>query len=142
MATTTATITLSSADLLSDNLSLSATMNLYKGGTTATGLDQMNYHRLVVPTGTNFDLIEESTALTEDANYVYIINKNTDVTDYVKISINAEEIGRLYAGDWMFMPWSQTDVSADVEVYCPAALSTTCAVEYAVFHQGKTFSAA
>jgi hypothetical protein len=53
MATTTATITLSSSDLLSDNLSLSATMNLYKGGTTATGLDQMNYHRLVVPTGTH-----------------------------------------------------------------------------------------
>ena len=85
MATTTATITLSSADLLSDNMSLSATMNLYKGGTTATGLDQMNYHRLIIPTGTNFDLIEESAALTEDANYVYIINKNTDVTEYVKV---------------------------------------------------------
>ena len=32
MATTTATISLNSADLLSDNLSLSATMNLNKGG--------------------------------------------------------------------------------------------------------------
>ena len=37
MATTTATITLSSADLLSDNLSLSTTTTLNKGGTTATG---------------------------------------------------------------------------------------------------------
>ena len=36
MATTTATLTLSSSDLLSDNLSLSTTMNLYKDGTTAT----------------------------------------------------------------------------------------------------------
>ena len=106
MATTTATITLSSADLLSDNMSLSATMNLYQNGTTATGLDQMNYHRLVIPTGTSFDLIEESAALTEDASYVYIINKNTDVTDYVKISINNEIIGSLYGGDWMFIPWS------------------------------------
>ena len=44
MATTTATITLSSSDLLTDNLSLSATMNLYKGGTTSTGLDELNYH--------------------------------------------------------------------------------------------------
>jgi hypothetical protein len=105
MATTTATITLSSADLLSDNLSLSSTMNLYKDGTTATGLEQMNYHRLVIPTGTNFDLIPESTALSEDASYVYIINKNTVVTDYVTISINAEVLGRLYAGDWLFMPW-------------------------------------
>lgn len=139
MATTTATITLSSADLLSDNLSLSATMNLYKGGTTATGLDQMNYHRLVIPTGTNFDLIEESAALTEDANYVYIINKNTDVTDYVKISINAEEIGRLYAGDWLFMPWdcdlsaASNDSSIEIQAYTHEAI-----IEYALFHNGET----
>ena len=139
MATTTATITLSSADLLSDNLSLSATMNLYKGGTTATGLDQMNYHRLVVPTGTNFDLIEESDALTEDANYVYIINKNTDVTDYVKISINSEEIGRLYAGDWLFMPWdcdlsaASNDSSIEIQAYTHEAI-----IEYALFHNGET----
>jgi len=139
MATTTATITLSSADLLSDNLSLSATMNLYKGGTTATGLDQMNYHRLVVPTGTSFDLIEESAALTEDANYVYIVNKNTDVTDYVKISINAEEIGRLYAGDWLFMPWdcdlsaAANDSSIEIEAFTHEAI-----IEYALFHNGET----
>ena len=139
MATTTATITLSSADLLSDNMSLSATMNLYKGGTTATGLDQMNYHRLIIPTGTNFDLIEESAALTEDANYVYIINKNTDVTDYVKISINAEEIGRLYAGDWLFMPWdcdlsaAENDSSIEIQAYTHEAI-----IEYALFHNGET----
>ena len=139
MATTTATITLSSADLLSDNMSLSATMNLYKGGTTATGLDQMNYHRLIIPTGTNFDLIEESAALTEDANYVYIINKNTDVTDYVKISINAEEIGRLYAGDWLFMPWdcdlsaAANDSTIEIEAFTHEAI-----IEYALFHNGET----
>jgi hypothetical protein len=139
MATTTATITLSSADLLSDNMSLSATMNLYKGGTTATGLDQMNYHRLIVPTGTNFDLIEESAALTEDANYVYIINKNTDVTDYVKISINSEEIGRLYAGDWLFMPWdcdlsaAENDSTIELEAFTHEHI-----IEYALFHNGET----
>tara|TARA_R110001592_G_scaffold212871_2_gene465386 strand:+ start:123 stop:563 length:441 start_codon:yes stop_codon:yes gene_type:complete len=139
MATTTATITLSSADLLSDNMSLSATMNLYKGGTTATGLDQMNYHRLIVPTGTNFDLIEESAALTEDANYVYIINKNTDVTDYVKVSINAEEIGRLYAGDWLFMPWdcdlsaAANDSTIELQAFTHEAI-----IEYALFHNGET----
>ena len=139
MATTTATITLSSSDLLSDNLSLSATMNLYKGGTTATGLDQMNYHRLVVPTGTSFDLIEESAALSEDANYVYIVNKNTDVTDYVKISINTEEIGRLYAGDWLFMPWdcdltaAANDSTIEIQAYTHEAI-----IEYALFHNGET----
>ena len=139
MATTTASITLSSSDLLSDNLSLSATMTLYQNGTTATGLDECNYHRVNVPTGTSFDLIEESAALSEDASYVYIILKNTDVTDYVKISINTEEIGRLYAGDWLFMPWdsdltaADTDSSIEIQAYTHEAI-----VEFALFHNGET----
>jgi hypothetical protein len=143
MATTTATITLSSADLLSDNLSLSSTMNLYKDGTTATGLEQMNYHRLIIPTGTNFDLIPESAALSEDASYVYIINKNTVVTDYVTISINAEVIGRLYAGDWLFMPWdcdltaAANDSSIEIE-----ASGNSHIIEYALFHSGETLATA
>ena len=146
MATTTATITLSSADLLSDNLSLSATMNLYKDGTTATGLEQLNYHRAKVPTGTNFDLIQDSTALSEKANYVYICLKNTDVTDYVKISINSEEIGRLYAGDWLFMPWDndltdtesvsdQTGNDSSIEI---EAFTHEAVIEYMLFHSGET----
>jgi hypothetical protein len=139
MATTTATITLSSSDLLSDNLSLSATMNLYKGGTTATGLEQMNYHRAIIPTGTQFDLIPESDALKDNSNYVYIINKNTVATDYVLIDINTEEIGRLYAGDWMFIPWScdlsaaATDSTIEIE-----AVGNAATVEYALFHVGET----
>tara|TARA_R100001443_G_scaffold13939_1_gene23834 strand:- start:3053 stop:3490 length:438 start_codon:yes stop_codon:yes gene_type:complete len=139
MATTTATITLSSADLLSDNMSLSATMNLYKDGTTATGLEQLNYHRALIPTGTNFDLIPESAALSEDASYVYICLKNTDVTDYVKISINSEEIGRLYAGDWLFMPWDcdLTHATADSSIEIQA-FTHDATIEYMLFHSGET----
>jgi len=139
MATTTATITLSSSDLLSDNMSLSATMNLYQHNTTATGLDEMNYHRLVIPTGTSFDLIEESAKLSEDASYVYIINKNIDVTDYVKISINSEEIGRLYAGDWLFMPWDSdlTHATADSSIEIEA-FTHEHIIEFALFHNGET----
>ena len=139
MATTTATITLSSADLLSDNLSLSATTTLNKGGTTATGLEQMNYHRAIIPTGTNFDLIEESDALKDNSNYVYIINKNTDVTDYVIISINNEVIGRLYAGDWAFFPWScDLSAAANDSTVELQAFTHECIVEYALFHVGET----
>ena len=139
MATTTATITLSSADLLSDNLSLSTTTTLNKGGTTATGLEQMNYHRAIIPTGTNFDLIEESDALKDNSNYVYIINKNTDVTDYVIISINNEVIGRLYAGDWAFFPWScDLSAAANDSTIELQAFTHECIVEYALFHVGET----
>ena len=139
MATTTASITLSSTDLLSDSLSLSSTMTLYQNGTTATGLDECNYHRANIPTGTNFDLIEESAALSEDASYVYIINKNTDVTDYVIISINNEVIGRLYAGDWTFFPWDSdlTHATADSSIELEA-VTHECVVEFALFHNGET----
>ena len=142
MATTTATITLASTDLLSDSLSLSATSTLYDAGTT-TGLTQYDMGRVVVPSSdTNSILIDATAAGDDKAARVYVANKNTDETHYVVISMNGTTIGRLYSGDWMFIPWSQTDANADVEVYCPAALSTTCIVEYAVFHQGKTFTAA
>ena len=143
MATTTASITLSSSDLLTDNLSLSSTMNLYQNGTTATGLDEMNYHRLVIPTGTQFDLIAESAALSEDASYVYIINKNTDVEDYVLIDINSEEIGRLYADDWMFSPWDcdLTHATADSSIEIEAVGHETI-IEYALFHNGETLPTA
>jgi len=59
MATTTASITLSSSDLLTDNLSLSATMNLYQGGTTDTGLEEFRMERMELPIYDNsFHLIQ------------------------------------------------------------------------------------
>ena len=147
MATTTATITISSSDLLTDNLALSATSTLYKHGTTATGLDELNYHRALIPTGTNFVLISESAALNATgSNYVYIINKNTDVTDYVVVSIRSEVIGRLYAGDWMFIPYSDAttatagtdDPSGDDSDIAIQANTHDCIIEYAMFHDGET----
>ena len=139
MATTTATFSLNSTDILSNAITISETMTLYKGGTTSTGLEQMNYHRAIIPTGTNFDLIEESAALADNSNYVYIINKNTDATHYVTISINAEVVGSLYAGDFMFIPWS-CDLSAaandsSIEIEAFTAANT---IEYVLFHVGET----
>ena len=146
MATTTAAITLTSSDLLTNALALSASMTLYQNGTTATGLDECTYSSHNIPTGTNFDLIPESAALSEDASYVYIANKSTDVTYYVIISINNEVIGRLYAGDWMFIPWDAdltdtegaTDPSGnDSSIECQAYTGENI-IEYALFHNGET----
>ena len=141
MATTTATISLNSADLLSDNLSLSATVNLNKGDTTGTGLDQFRMERFILPTGDNqVDLIEATTAASEDANYVYLVNKNTDPTHYVIVSLYDVVVGRLYAGDWMFMPWDSDVVAVGaggsaIEVRSYVADAT---LEYCLFHNGET----
>ena len=143
MATTTATLTLTSAYLLGDALSLSQTMSLYQHGTTATGLDEVTLSRHNIPTGTNFDLIPESAALSEDASYVYIINKATNAAHYIIISINSEPIGRLYAGDWLFMPWDcdLTAAANDSSLECEAVGGEQI-VEYALFHNGETLATA
>jgi len=139
MATTTATITLSSLDLLSDNLSLSSTSTLYDAGTT-TGLTQYDSGRLEVPGDTNINLLLDSTAAGVDkASKVYIANKNTDETHYVIISIDETVLGRLYAGDWMFIPWSQADAAANIEAKAPNEVNT---IEYIIFHEGKTLAGA
>jgi len=148
MATTTATITLNSADLLSDNLSLSATTTLYKDNTTATGLDEFRMERLEIPiddygggTAKQYDIIPNSAAaLAGGSNYVYIANKNTNDTHYIILSIKDDVIGRLYAGDWAFFPWScdlNAAAGSAVEVQ---AKEGTAIIEYALFHDGETLT--
>ena len=137
MATTTATITLSSADLLSDNLSLSATQTLHKAGTT-TGLDGIQYERLEVPTGDVYDIVDATTAGANKANKVYIANKHTDETKYIDVYVAALNIGRLYAGDWMFIPLEAAAATQDVGV---EAISAAQVVEFVLIHEGKTLVA-
>jgi len=139
MATTTASITLSSADLLSDNLSLSSTKTLHKAGTT-TGLDGIQYERQEVATGDIYDIVGSSitngTALgTDKAHKLYVANKHTDVTRYVDIYVAAVNIGRLYAGDWMFIPLEVAVAAQDVAV---DAVGVSQVVEWCFVHEGKT----
>ncbi len=137
MATTTATLTLSSSDLLSDALSVSATQTLYKAGTT-TGLDGIQYERLEVPTGDVYDMIDATAAGANKANKVYVANKHTDETKYVNIYIKDLIIGRLYAGDWMFIPLEAAAATQDVGL---EAISAAQVVEFALIHEGKTLVA-
>jgi len=139
MATTTAAVTLSS-DLLSDNISVTTDTTCVKGGTTADGLDQMDMGYIEIATGTNFDLLDADNALNKDkANKVYIANESTDETYYVIITIDATVVGRLYAGDWMFIPWGAEDATADIEIQ---AYTGTNKISYAYFHEGRTLTSA
>ena len=72
---------------------------------------------------------------------VYIINKSEDAALYVTVTINAQTIGKLYGGDFMFIPWSQTDTSASIEVAATSWTASTgdIPVEYALFHEDTDF---
>ena len=138
MATTTATISLNSSDILSNNISLSKTATLFDGGTTATGLTQAKIGKVnVYVTGSSFDLIDATPNAEDHTQYVYIANKNTTAANYVTISIYNEVIGKLYAGDWMFIPWNADDPggdnSAKNDIEVEAFVGGPQAVEYAVF---------
>jgi hypothetical protein len=138
MATTTAAITLVSTDLLGGNLSLSSTATLYDMGTT-NGITQMKMGRNKIATGTNFDLLDATAAHADKSNKVYIVNKATNDDHYVIISIGAQIIGRLYAGDWMFMPWEAAVATQDIEIEAIGAEQT---IEWVVFHEGETLATA
>ena len=133
MATTTAAVTLTS-DLLSDNMSVSTDTTCMKAGTTADGLDQMTMGYLELATGTNSDLLNADNSLNKDkANKVYISNESTDETYYIIVTIDAIALGRLYAGDWMFIPWGAEDATADIEIQ---AYTGTNTISYAYFGEG------
>ena len=136
MATTTAAVTLSS-DLLSDNISVSASTTLTKAGTTADGLDQMEYGYLDLPTGDEYDLIA-TTPTAGKASKLYLKNHSTDETYYIAITQNAQAIGKLYGGDWMFIPADFHDAAGDIAITANGGTNKIC---YALFHEGTALLA-
>ena len=136
MATTTAAVTLTS-DLLSDNMSVSAETTCMKAGTTADGLDQMEYGYLDLPTGDEYDLIATTPTATK-ASKLYVKNHSTDETYYIAITQNAQAIGRLYGGDWMFIPADFHDAAGDIAITANGGTNKIC---YALFHEGTALLA-
>ena len=136
MATTTCSITLAS-DLLSDALSVTTDTTLMKAGTTADGLTQLEHAYVEIATGDQYDLIC-TTPTASKASKLFVKNHSADETLYVTIMIDAQAIGRLYGGDWMFIPADFHDANADVEI---ESIGGTNKIEYALFHEGTTLIA-
>ena len=110
MATTTATITLSSIDLLSDELALSSTATLTKVG-TATGVEYTTglARKKINATAKGSSATTLYTA-DEFAAIPYLYLKNTDTTAGNKIFVYDDSTSgdptwlQLDAGDWGFIP--------------------------------------
>ena len=136
MATTTAAVTLTS-DLLSDNMSVTSSTTCMKAGTTADGLDQVEYAVVEIPTGDEYDLIATTPTATK-ASKLYVKNHSIDETYFVAITQNAQAIGKLYGGDWMFIPADFHDAAADIAI---TSNGGTNKIEYALIHEGTTLLA-
>ena len=141
MAITTATITLASSDMMDSALSISNTATLYTAGTNTgltetTGLARKkfadNSNIILLDHGLAAGIAQDVTADKSAKVYIKNINDRGDGTKYVNILLAAVEIGRLYGGDWMFIPWSGGS-GKDVEF--TASDSTETTLEYCVFYE-------
>mgnify|MGYP003645565775 FL=1 len=135
MATTTASLTLTSTDLFDDSLSISNTSTCYKAGTTI-GLDQTTGLTRTYVTATQqfdpFPVVKGATNADENGK-VYISNLSEDETEYIIVGIGDLVIGRLYAGDFMWMPWSpKAQHVNDIEI--TPSVATGMHVEFMAIH--------
>lgn len=133
MATTTATITLNSSDITGDALSLSTTATLTKADSNE-GLEMtQGIGRKVTTSSSQYTLYDGGSYTANKGHKVYLKNMSSSNMEYMTVTINAEEVGRLYGGDWMFFPYGAHDADNDVKITPSAATSMT--LEYAIFHE-------
>ena len=134
---TTAGIQLTSS-LLSNAMSVNTSTSCMKAGTTGDSLNQMDTGYVEIATGDVYDILDASALNLDKANKVYICNESTDPTYFVEITVKAEVIGSLYAGDWMFIPWGAESATSDIGL---EAKTGTNKITYTLFHEGKTLIA-
>ena len=110
MAKTIATLNLTSSDLLSSALAFSSTNSLTAAGsatglTLTSGLARTNFTNDPIQSKA---IYRSDDATANGANKIYLKNLSSTATEYFTIFIDEEEMGRLYAGDWAFFPWTAT----------------------------------
>ena len=131
MATTTATITLASTDLLSDELALTTTATLTGAGNSTGLTGTSGLGRKTVSGGhAQYTLFDGSDYTADKAHKLYLKNTSTTAAEYFLITVNSEDVGRLYAGDWALIPWSAHDNDNDIKID-PSANDMT--LEYMLF---------
>jgi hypothetical protein len=141
MATTTATITLASSDIGDNAISISNTATLYTAGTNTgitetTGLGRKKFadssNIVLLDGGLTSGIAADVTADKSAKVYIKNMNDRGDGTKFVNILLAAVEIGRLYGGDWMFIPWCAAS-GKDIEFTASDTTETT--LEYTCFYE-------
>ena len=134
MATTTASILLNSPDIMSSQtVNISKSSSLKQAGKRTIGVEST--------TGLAMKTLEQITAatiidysaddITGSAAKIYVRNTSSSTTQYLVVKIGAQIIGRLYGGDFMFIPYTGGD-SADITV--TPSTSAKVIVEYIAFY--------
>ena len=133
MATTTATLTISSADLTSNPLAITTSSTLYKAGTTI-GLEQTTglSKKVYAAAQSNQTLISAGDYADDTHSRVYIRNSGSSSTSYFTIELGGSNIvlGRLYGGDFLFIPY---EGEQDIDI---SSSDTNMELEFMVINEG------
>ena len=115
MATVSASLTLTSEDLTTDSLSLSTSSSLKKAGQKRTNLDNTTgVARKSTTSDDQYTLFYADEYTADKAHKVYLKNTSTVASEFFTVSLDDKVIGRLYAQDFAFFPWSATDGTREV----------------------------
>ena len=137
MATTTATLTLTSDAMAGNTISISKSMNMHKLA-SSTGLEEasgLNSKKFAATSAVA--VIEHDEYTDTKASKVYMRNTSSDKAHYFYVAkhasaaaaaTDAETIGKLYGGDWMLIPYL-----ADVNITVASSSTDTVILEYMVF---------
>jgi len=135
MATTTAQLVLTSTDLLSDSLSLSAIATLTGAG-NSTGLTSTGgLARKTTSSASQYTLFAAANYTDDKAHKVYLKNMETSASLYFLISIHDVEVGRIYAGDWALIPWSADTTSDNADFKITPSSNASHTLEYMIIHE-------
>lgn len=156
MATINAAISVTS-DVTGYGMTINNSMTMTKAGTVA-GLDQATGLVRKTLTSTNeVDLLVVGAGVVADVTAtksakLYMKNVNTDSSEFFTVGLGkpsgtgtkqafavtddvnrSVEIGRLYSGDWMIIPW--VAASDEHDVFVKPSVSTNMVIEYMVFFE-------
>ena len=121
MATTTATVSITSADLVPGMpVSINASSTLYQTGTT-TGLELVEMGRGTLTEASGADALADALGTADTTNWVYICNKSTNVEQYMIIGIHETVVGYLGAEEWLWIPWNMGDSDAEINIEAEAS---------------------
>jgi|TARA_R100001463_G_scaffold11492_1_gene32204 hypothetical protein len=139
MATTTATVSITSADLVPGMpVSINASSTLYQTGTT-TGLELVEMGRGTLTEASGTDALADALGTADTTNWVYICNKSTNVEQYMVIGIHDTILGHLGSEEWLWIPWNMSD--GDAEIFIEAEAAGSIDYEYAIYRSTNTLPA-
>ena len=132
MATTTATITIASTDLLSDEIALTSSATLTGAGNSTGILNTSGLSRKTTANTSEYTLFAAADYTDDKAHKLYLKNISTTAAEYFIVEVAGTVVGRIYAGDWALIPWAAdtTGTNCDVDI-TPSASDMT--LEYMLF---------